>query len=241
MKRVILICLLLGFSLLFVFINRTSLAPSEQTDVSVNVDALPPIINIITPQEINYNNATPTFINYTIQDLSHDSTWYSLNEGPNIAITGYFYLNLAEGNYNLKVYANDSFGRINFSEVQFTVNNSLPYCGNDYCDLTEDCSSCPEDCGNCPPTPPSSSGGGSGGGGGSGNDTPPPVNDSIITKDSTITDETPGKDDETKKDEDIDTAQPKQQNWIWYTILTILLTFSIFFILYHQKKKRKKK
>lgn len=45
---------------------------------------------------------------------------------------------------------------------------SDPYCGDDYCDSGESCSSCSGDCGSCPVTTTPSSSGSSGGGGGGG-------------------------------------------------------------------------
>ncbi len=128
---------------------QQSLSPSERTGIFILVDNTPPIITILSPQPTNYNNATSLLGNFTIADPSLDSVWYSLNDKENITITSYFYLSLSEGNYNLKIYANDSRNRQNFSEVNFKIDNSIPS-----------------------PQPPSSasSGSGSGGSGPSGPD-----------------------------------------------------------------------
>jgi len=150
MKKVMILFFIIIF-VNFIAADDASLSPSVNSDVSIIVDANAPIINIITPQNASYGNSTPLQINYTIIDVSLDSTWYSLNSQPNITITEPFTLNLAEGEYHLVIYANDSFSRMNFSEVSFYMNASLgPVCGDSTCDANEDCSSCPGDCGICP-------------------------------------------------------------------------------------------
>lgn len=141
---------------------------SEQSDINVVVDGDAPIIRIFSPKNINYEANIDILVNYSVIDQSLNSVWYSLNGGNNISINGNFFLNLAEGNYLLKIYANDSFGRNNFSEVSFSVNNSLLFCGDNTCssNIGESCNNCPGDCGVCT----SGTGGGEGevGGGGGG-------------------------------------------------------------------------
>lgn len=142
------------------------LSPS---DVGVSVDNDAPLISILSPQGITYNNATPTLFNFSVFDLTLDSVWYSFDDGgTNTSYLGEFYLEMAEGNYNLTAYANDSLNRITSSLVTFVVNNSVVVCGNSFCDASESCSTCAIDCGVCPGPP---GGGGDGGGGGTGGGT----------------------------------------------------------------------
>ena len=115
---------------MFFLINLVSAAVSEESNVTVTLDADAPVITIIKPKSIAYNNATPLLVNFSVYDFSLDKVWYSLNNGANFTITGPFYLELAEGSYLLKLYANDSLGRVNFSEVLFSINNSVGYCGD---------------------------------------------------------------------------------------------------------------
>jgi len=49
---------------------------------------------------------------------------------------------------------------------------SPPYCGDNVCYGGEGCSSCPQDCGTCPPSPGPGPGAGGGGGGGGGGGAP---------------------------------------------------------------------
>ncbi|MFH1425272.1 MAG: hypothetical protein ABIG28_00895 [archaeon] len=144
--------------------EESALSPSAGTDVSVAVDGSAPIVNIISPENGKvYSNMTLVFVDYSIDDISFDSAWYSLGNGINKSTSGPFYLELDEGNYLLRIYANDSFNRINFSEVSFNVSGSVPYCGDLDCNNGEDCSNCETDCGVCATPPgPSSDGGSSG-------------------------------------------------------------------------------
>jgi hypothetical protein len=160
--------LMVLFAFMFVsLVSANGLSPSENTDVIVTVDGEAPLIIIYEPQNITYNNATPILVNYTIIEQSLDSAWYWLNNSNNITINGSFFLEIPEGNYQLRIYANDTLGRVNFTDVNFTVDNSILACGDLICTLgLEDCSSCFVDCGVCP-APPSQEetlGGGSGGG-----------------------------------------------------------------------------
>jgi len=167
--------IVLFFVLIFVsvvYAESDSLSPFGESDVSIVVDNSAPIVVIFSPKNITYNNATLVFVNYSVVDISLDSVWYSLNEGSNISVSEPFYLNLAEGDYLLRIYANDSLNRVNFSEVSFSVDNSVVFCGNDFCAVEEDCSTCAADCGVCtPPPPPGGDGDGTSGGTGGGGQT----------------------------------------------------------------------
>ncbi len=126
MKRLIIFLLLISLAS-----AQQSLSPSERTGVFILVDNDYPIINIISPLTTTYQSSQ-ILVNYTIIEHSLDSVWYSLNDEKNISISSHFYLSLNEGNYALKIYANDSFGRVNFSEVQFNVTTAQlpPSSGN---------------------------------------------------------------------------------------------------------------
>jgi len=137
------------------------LSPSEDSDVNVLVDNNPPIVIIITPESIAYSVSAPVPVDYAVLDISTNSVWYSLNDGENTTTFEPFSLNLPEGIYTLRIYANDSFNRIGFSEVSFTVEDFSLFCGDNICDATEDCSSCSIDCGVCPVSSSGSGGGGS--------------------------------------------------------------------------------
>lgn len=147
---------------------------SKETNISVIVDEDPPIINIISPISINYINTSPIKVNFTVEDITLEETWYSFDLGKtNVSVyTTTFDLNLAEDNYTFRIYAKDAAGWENFEEVNFTVNNSLPGCGDNICDSTlgESCSICSVDCQCETSPPPNVNDNGDDGGGGGNND-----------------------------------------------------------------------
>jgi len=167
MRRVIVLFFVMIF-VSVVYAESDSLSPFGESDVSIVIDNSAPIVSIFSPENIIYNNASLILVNYSVIDISLDSVWYSLNEGSNISVLEPFYLDLAEGDYLLRIYANDSLNRVNFSEVFFSVDNSVVFCGNDFCAVDENCVSCSVDCGICTPPPPSEGSGGSSGSGGTG-------------------------------------------------------------------------
>jgi len=93
MKKLCILIVLLFIGLASGEFHGGSLSPAESTDVSVSVDGEAPEIMIHSPLNITYNNATPILVNYTINDITHDSTWYWLNDGINITINSSFWQN----------------------------------------------------------------------------------------------------------------------------------------------------
>ena len=73
--------------------------------------------------------------------------------------------NVAEGS-KIEFYVNDSLANVKTGETTFQsfalteLNLVFGYCGDTVC-YNEDCSSCSQDCGSCPPAPPPGGGGGS--------------------------------------------------------------------------------
>jgi len=229
MKRLIfLLLLLLPLAVAYL------LSPSERTGIFILVDNTPPIITILSPQPTSYNNATPLLANFTITDPSLDSIWYSLNDKENISITSYFYLSLPEGDYNLKIYANDSHNRQNFSEVNFTINNSIPFCGDNICSPLESCSLCPVDCGECQSPPPQSDSGGP----------IPPKDKKISEKEDNKTQ--PAKENITQNESAEILPKPdvrieNLKTILFLLFLLIILVLIIFYKLVKKLKKKKKR
>ncbi|MEM5778359.1 MAG: S8 family serine peptidase [Candidatus Aenigmatarchaeota archaeon] len=85
----------------------------------------PLVITILNPQNITYTKNTIP-LNFT---LNKQANWvgYSLNDKNNVTITGNTTLTLNNDVYNIRLYANDTFGNIISSDkVYFTVN--VPVC-----------------------------------------------------------------------------------------------------------------
>ncbi len=233
MKLKILILIFISF--IAISTSQESLSPSEKSDIVVAVDGEYPIIIILNPENISYNNATPILLNYTIMEISLDSIWYSLNNQQNITISAPIYLSLPEGDYFLRLYANDSFNRVNFSEIQFNVNNSIPSCGDAICDIEESCSNCPIDCGQCPSQDKGSSGGASA--------------SSEIPEIKKINETQPlsGENisyDEEKKSNISSGKIPEiikiNYQTLFYLIISIIILIIVIFIIIHKPKKKEK-
>ncbi len=92
-------------------------------EISLRIDASPPEVYIITPLNQSYDS--PVLFTYLVTDMSLDSIWYVLlgnavNQTATINTSQSF--SLAPGPYHLILYANDTFGRINSTDVNFSVN-----------------------------------------------------------------------------------------------------------------------
>jgi len=84
------------------------------------IDTVPPTINIHSPLNITYGANV-------LVNLSHggDNIWYNWN-GTNVTYGGEVNVTFDEGVNTLVVYANDSCGNTNVTNVTFTVDNTPP-------------------------------------------------------------------------------------------------------------------
>ncbi|MEM4318648.1 MAG: S8 family serine peptidase [Candidatus Pacearchaeota archaeon] len=98
-------------------INNTEL-------VWFSVNATPPSIAIINPQNTTYNNAT-ILVNISAYDQNLDKVWYNWN-GTNVTYTDPVYITFNEGSNTLYAWANDSAGNINSTNVTFTIDILAP-------------------------------------------------------------------------------------------------------------------
>src|SRR3989344_5180727 len=88
--------------------------------VAVNIDPDFPKIYIDSPLNQTYT-ATSIDLKYTIVDNSLDTTYYNIDNGENITITGNISFTTTLGSHTLKLFANDTLGRLNSSSVTFAV------------------------------------------------------------------------------------------------------------------------
>ncbi|HLD97807.1 MAG TPA: hypothetical protein VI815_00615 [Candidatus Nanoarchaeia archaeon] len=102
-------------------------ASSNDMNVSISivVDGDSPNLQIVSPKNRTYNKYNLS-LNYSVSDSSSSisSVWYSLDGGANITLTSNMSINTSSGSHNLIVYANDSVGNFNSSNVLFFVNSS---------------------------------------------------------------------------------------------------------------------
>jgi len=121
----------------------------------------PPVITVISPENKVYDTAK---IDLKVSADQEILIWmYSLNGADPVTFTPDITITAQEGINEITVIG---ISKINYlsgtSTVSFTVELG-EYCGDGNCDPGETCSSCPHDCGSCPP-PPSGNGGNGGGG-----------------------------------------------------------------------------
>jgi len=88
--------------------------------VAVNIDPDVPKIYIDSPLNQTYTT-TSIDLKYTIVDNSLDTTYYNIDDGTNITITGNISFTTTLGSHTLKLFANDTLGRLNSSSVTFAV------------------------------------------------------------------------------------------------------------------------
>ncbi len=104
---------------------RCVLAPENRTVIA---DTQAPNVTIILPENTSYATSDIP-LNYSVQDISLDSCWYSLDNGPNISLpncANTTLTSLADGTHRVIVYANDSLGRTSYDVEHFTVDTTPP-------------------------------------------------------------------------------------------------------------------
>ena len=88
------------------------------------ISQAPPTISIISPKTAIYNS-TSVYLTYTI-DKSTSWVGYSLNNTKKVTLTGNTTLNgLSPGQYNLIIYANNTWGNMGSSNVSFTISRTF--------------------------------------------------------------------------------------------------------------------
>jgi len=102
----------------------------SSSSITFMIDTIAPAINITSP--VNNTNSTENGldINYTVSDANLQSCWYSNDTySGNVTLTGCANITLviwAEGQHNVTIYVNDSFGNKNSSFVRFTIDTNAP-------------------------------------------------------------------------------------------------------------------
>ncbi len=99
--------------------------------ISFMIDSVNPDINITFPINNTQYISTRIDINYTVSDANLESCWYS-NDTYLVNITLPSCGNLtdivwSEGQHNVTVWANDSFGHINRTSINFSTQNFLEH------------------------------------------------------------------------------------------------------------------
>jgi len=90
-----------------------------------NPDFRAPAIYVVSPVEGRTYSANYVYLEVYSPDPDVDRWWYSLNSGANVTFTPNTTISgLSNGNYNLRVYVNDTAGNLNSTIVNFSISIS---------------------------------------------------------------------------------------------------------------------
>ncbi|MDD2655857.1 MAG: right-handed parallel beta-helix repeat-containing protein, partial [Candidatus ainarchaeum sp.] len=94
---------------------------------NVTIDTVPPSVAIQIPANVTYNY-TGLDLNFTASDLHLDSCWYALNGGAAVPLPGCANntITAIEGQNSIFLYANDTAGNTNSTNVSFSVDTISP-------------------------------------------------------------------------------------------------------------------
>lgn len=84
-----------------------------------SLDIVDPVVILDSPINKIYDKSNIS-LEYTAEDVNLDTVWYEL-ENVNTTLNGNTSLNLSNGNYNLKIYVNDSNGNLNSDNIDFKI------------------------------------------------------------------------------------------------------------------------
>jgi len=112
-----------------IYVNDT-FGNVNSSQVSFIIDSINPQISIKTPTNNTNSSNTNLNINYTRSDTNLGSCWWTNNSG----VTNYSLstcenittVTWNEGISTVKIYANDTFGNVNSSQVTFTIDTTPP-------------------------------------------------------------------------------------------------------------------
>ncbi len=107
-----------GLHTIVLFANDTAGNMGFSENISFSVDATPPTIVILQPENLTYSNSSVP-LNFTV---SESASWmgYSLDGQASVTVTGNTTLTgLSDGSHSIVVYANDTIGNMGSSQVIF--------------------------------------------------------------------------------------------------------------------------
>ena len=118
-----------GNNLWSVYANDSAGNNNYSESVEFFVDSIGPSVSIIHPQAKTYGINESLPLNFSISDTNLESCWYSVDSGDNSTLGGCSNSTFnvtGDGNHNLNLYANDSFGNVNSDSVAFSVVTGAP-------------------------------------------------------------------------------------------------------------------
>jgi len=109
-----------GVNTLVVYAND-SCGNTNSSNVTFTVDITAPSLEIISPLNQSYNNAT-VLVNVSSDG---DNIWYNWN-GTNVTYSSEINVTFNEGSNTLVAYANDNVGNLNSTNITFTIDTTAP-------------------------------------------------------------------------------------------------------------------
>lgn len=91
--------------------------------VVFTTDTIVPFVSIISPTNNSLFTTYNITLNFTASDAHLSNCWYSQNSTNNVSLPGCTNISFlsTEGNHNLTLYANDSYGNLNSTFINYTV------------------------------------------------------------------------------------------------------------------------
>lgn len=109
-----------------VTVTATDLAGhSNSSQYEFEVDDTEPYVEILSPENKLYSTDSLT-LDYSSSDANLDETFYSLNDNTNITLSGSTTFTADEGLNTIRLYANDTAGNLNSTNVDFEVDTTPP-------------------------------------------------------------------------------------------------------------------
>jgi len=107
----------------------TGEASAANTNISISLLNAAPRLTIFKPAENGIYRNTSILLNYSVFDPDGISlVWYNIDNSTNTSLgnstNGQTYFNTSEGNHTLYLYANDTLGASNNTNVNFQANNT---------------------------------------------------------------------------------------------------------------------
>ncbi len=113
-----------GLNNVTIYVNDTA-GNTNSSFRNFSIDTIKHQISIINPINTNYSNAI-ILVNISASDSNLRSIWFTNASGINETYTSAVLRTFNQGTNTLYVYANDSYGNINSSNVSFFVYSILP-------------------------------------------------------------------------------------------------------------------
>jgi len=95
------------------------------TSVTFTIDTAAPTVEILSPINTIYNNATQLLELTATDNIEIDTIWYNW-EGTNVTYTTTLDITFNEGTNTIYVWANDSAGNVGVTSITFTIDTAAP-------------------------------------------------------------------------------------------------------------------